>query len=540
MEQEADEAVHVDAVPVDAVHVDEVDGVRTLWSDLPGPFHAHLVFAVGQAHETLPRHGVTHLVEHLVLSGSNEAPHSYNGATGTVLTTFVAAGEPERVARHLETVATNLTELPTARLEHERQVLRAEAAQRSGSPADPLTLWRWGPVGFGLPAYEEMALRWVEPWHVTDWSTRFARDNAVLWLSKPPPAGLRLPLRPAAAPVSPPVLASPWSPVPGSFPLEQRGVSFSLVAPRDPAAPTALFVLQQRLEQRLRHELGIVYGVTVGSDVLTLDHRHWMFRVDCLPEHSEAVQQEVCRILQDVGTCAAATEWERVRHQREMSRQAPAEARLAALLDATAERLVLGGEPLDWAEWEERTHGTTPEEAAAFLTEALPTLLLGVADPAQVPEDLASPLPVFSATRVDGDVLQPTPQQRDARVRCGIVGREGASLVLDGGQSITVRTEAVAGVLCYDDGARHLLGTDGFHVWLAPEEWQAPGAALIALDRALHPEVRIPAGAREGVPSVPEPTRQTSRGRELSWWQWAFLVWAGLMVVRLVAMLAGH
>lgn len=521
------------------VHVDEVDGVPTIWGDLPGPFHAHLVFGVGQAHETLPLHGVTHLVEHLVLSGSSEAPHSYNGATGTILTSFIAAGDLDRVSDHLRAVAANLADLPTERLEHERQVLRAEAAQRSGSPADALSLWRWGPVGFGLTAYEEMALRWAQPWQVREWSSRFARDNAVLWLSKAPPAGLRLPLRPAAAPVTPPPLLSASAPVPGVFPLEQRGVSFSVVAPRTPAAPTALFLLQHRLEQRLRHELGLVYGVTVGSDVLSGEVRHWMFRVDCLPESNEAVQREVCALLRGAAELPTAAEWERVNGQRELSRQVPVEARLPALLEAAAERAVLGMSPLDWDEWEEQTQSCPPEQAAEFLQEALGTLLLGVPDPTQVPAELGAPVPVFSTGRVDGEVLQPTAQQRDSRVRCGIVGREGATLVLDGGKSITVRSEAVAGVLCYDDGARHLLGTDGFHVWLAPEEWQAPGAAMIALDRSLHPEVRIPAGPREGAPTAA--AAEHDRGRkELSWWQWALVVWGVLMVIRLIAMLAGQ
>lgn len=517
------------------VHRDEVDGVPLFWSDLPGPFHAHLVFGVGQAHETLPLHGVTHLVEHLVLSGSSEAPHAYNGMTGGVMTSFVAAGEAEHVVSHLETVARGLADLPTERLEHERQVLRAEAAQRSASPAEPLAIWRWGPAGFGLFAYDEMALRWAGAAELRDWTSRFGRDRAALWLSKPPPRRMSLPLRDVAAPLVPPSLTASWCPLPGAFPLEQRGVSFSLLTPRTPPAASALFLLQDRLEQRLRHELGLVYSVTGGTEVLDGETRHAMFRLDCLPESSEAVQREVSEVLLRAAQPPTGSEWDRLVHQRALGREVPADVRRGQQLEAMAEAHVLGREPVDWQDWEERSFNATPDEVSAWLHEVLPTLVLGVADPGAVPAELATPLPVFSSTRVDGTVLRPTGQQRDERVRSGVVGRQGATLVLDGGNSITVRTDALAGVLCYDDGARHLLGTDGFNLWLAPEEWQRPGEAFAALDDALRPEVRIPAGART---DAAQPQPETGWNR-LTWWQKLGMAWAILLVLRLVAHLLG-
>src|SRR5690242_15281034 len=101
---------------VPGLHLDEVDGVRVLWRDVPGPFHAHLVLRGGQADETLPTHGMSHLVEHLVLSDSNLAPHAYNGFTGSLFTSYVMVGEQQQAVDHMARVARNLVDLPTGRL----------------------------------------------------------------------------------------------------------------------------------------------------------------------------------------------------------------------------------------------------------------------------------------------------------------------------------------------------------------------------------------------------------------------------------------
>ena len=45
-----------------------IGGLRTFFAPVDGPVHAALSFRVGTADETLATHGVTHLVEHLVLA----------------------------------------------------------------------------------------------------------------------------------------------------------------------------------------------------------------------------------------------------------------------------------------------------------------------------------------------------------------------------------------------------------------------------------------------------------------------------------------
>ena len=52
-----------------ALHLTEVDGVRTIWAEVPGPLRAGLVLRMGAADETLARRGAGHLLEHLALFG---------------------------------------------------------------------------------------------------------------------------------------------------------------------------------------------------------------------------------------------------------------------------------------------------------------------------------------------------------------------------------------------------------------------------------------------------------------------------------------
>jgi hypothetical protein len=156
-------------------------------------------------------------------------------------------------------------------------------------------------------------------------------------------------------------------------------------------------------------------------------------------------------------------------------------------------------------------------------------LVIGVAEPESLPRELAAPLPLYSSDRVDGTVLKPSAKHPDKRVRSAIVGRQGASLVFDGGDAVSVRTDQVAGVLCFDDGTRHLLGSDGFHVRIAPEEWEAARPALAALDEALSPMACIPATA-------PSPAGGTqwvapTRARGVTSREAVFLVWGLLLLL---------
>jgi hypothetical protein len=113
----------------------EIDGVPALWANGPEPLQAALMFGCGTRDEAFRSIGVTHLIEHLVMSTLPRLHHEHNASVDLEVTAFYAAGEPKHVVAFLEQVCRALADLPLQRLEREAGVLTAEG----GSPAHPTT-----------------------------------------------------------------------------------------------------------------------------------------------------------------------------------------------------------------------------------------------------------------------------------------------------------------------------------------------------------------------------------------------------------------
>jgi len=59
----------------------EIDGLVVHTGEVRGPLRAALMFRAGHADETFVTHGLTHLVEHLALSGMTPADGSTVGSS---------------------------------------------------------------------------------------------------------------------------------------------------------------------------------------------------------------------------------------------------------------------------------------------------------------------------------------------------------------------------------------------------------------------------------------------------------------------------
>src|SRR3954451_114555 len=131
------------------------------------------MFRVGRADETLSRSGVTHLVEHLALFGHSLADYHHNGATGAVVTHFHMSGSESDVVAFLTGVcAALMTDLPIARLETEKEILRTEEHNRRPGANHAMPLWRSGAVGYGLVSYPEWGLHELGADDVQEWTRR--------------------------------------------------------------------------------------------------------------------------------------------------------------------------------------------------------------------------------------------------------------------------------------------------------------------------------------------------------------------------------
>lgn len=91
------------------------------------------MFRVGQADETLPSRGITHLIEHLALVPTGRAPHDFNGQTGSSITSFGVVGQPGELVGFFDVLASSLRALPVDRLASERTVLQTEEQSRAHS-----------------------------------------------------------------------------------------------------------------------------------------------------------------------------------------------------------------------------------------------------------------------------------------------------------------------------------------------------------------------------------------------------------------------
>lgn len=154
-------------------------------AEAPGPCTAALVFRVGTADERLPLHGISHLVEHLVLFGVGSRPYEVNGLVDALRTTFHASGTQQEAMDFLTRVARAIADPPLTRLESERQVLRTELQGREPGFAERLLALRYGPAGHGLDAYEQHALTWAGAAEISAWMARdLTSGNAALWISR--------------------------------------------------------------------------------------------------------------------------------------------------------------------------------------------------------------------------------------------------------------------------------------------------------------------------------------------------------------------
>src|SRR4051794_7110628 len=107
-----------------------------------GPMRAGLTFRVGTADETLARSGITHLLEHLALAPLGLTDYHFNGATAPTFPSFYMQGSESDIAGFLPSVCRTIHDLPMARLEVEKEILRTEWSSRGNTAVDALPLWR--------------------------------------------------------------------------------------------------------------------------------------------------------------------------------------------------------------------------------------------------------------------------------------------------------------------------------------------------------------------------------------------------------------
>jgi zinc protease len=330
----------------------------------------------------MPRLGSSHLVEHLALWPSRRLEHPFNGWVEDAVTGFHCSGTPEEVVAFLAATTAALRALPLDRLDVERRVLVAEASARRPSVFAHHRSARFGPQGYGLCDQYEFAIDWLPASDIEAWSaSHFTRENAVLWLSGPPPADLRLDL-PSGSASAPPAPGDgiPQLVLPAHQDLDQGGVSLSLVGDRTAAMHLALGVLVDRAVDELRQTTGASYAPDGAYDVLDGRHVQLLVQADCRRPDAPEVLDALLRSLDGLAE-HGPTDDEMARDRRRLTEWLTEPEATMTRLDWHARNELLGLPAETAGALLSEREALTPDAVATEVRASLPSLLTVAAVP---------------------------------------------------------------------------------------------------------------------------------------------------------------
>ena len=465
----------------------EVSGIRTLHLPAPGCTRLTLHVGVGWADESFVTRGMTHAIEHLVMGAAEPGRLESNACVTPFQTAFWANGPAASVGRFLTQVTGALRDLPLDRLARERRVLEAETHGHTYGAHEVLLKSRFGNAGPGLGMFPGLGAQGLEPEVVArHHATWFVSGNAVLTVVGPMPEDLDVHLLPGEAPAR--AFAS-WHGGPAWDRADVSDPCASIEGHDAPAASLAIRATAGALERRLRHELGIVYGVVpdlirlpgTGRVVLQLTTR-------ATPGAEATVAEALIAELEhraDVGVTA-----EELAEDLAWSDAVADDLDTAAShLQLQAERLLAGQPALQLSDARARVAAVTPEEVTSALRDSLPSAMLLVPRDCPAPQGLplvltCAAVPAFTTPRLRRRLRSGLP----AGVELGFAD-DVVQYRDEDGDVHEVRFDECVGVGVARQG-RLLFGRRGCFVWVDPREFRGAEQVVRAIDD------RVPAGLR--------------------------------------------
>jgi predicted Zn-dependent peptidase len=467
----------------------DVDGVPVFWTPVDGPRMASLMFRVGRADEPAHQCGITHLVEHLALAPLTQQPYTHNGFVSAIRTAFHASGSDDQLVEFMHAVVTSLRALPAERTLMERRILLQEAAGRAPGASGLLRWFRHGFQGQGLIGAEEVGLYWLGPETIQSWAAEWmTAENAAVWWSGPPPAGLRLDLpRGERKPVAEtPVI--PGLAMPTRTDLGGTGTSIGFVGSRTAATRLLLDILTVRLRQELRFERGLIYDVGADYEPIAANTAIISVGMDCRREDAPEVAGRVLGTLEELRDGGPTVD-EIAREAAQFedgARHAP--GRLG-FLDSTAHDELVGRERDDPQAIIDEYVNTTPDDVRSAAAGALESAIV-FAPPGPYDERIHG-YPTWSSARVSGRTVRPSgwlvgPRARKDRL---VIGNDGVSWIAPDGGANTVRFDECVALRHWDGPIRELWGADGFRVVVNAAYWRGGAGVIEEIDRAVDPAV---------------------------------------------------
>ncbi len=461
-----------------------VDGIPLWCTDVPGPCAGGIAFRSGRVDETLVTTGINHLIEHLALSTFALGASDVNGTSTTLTTRFFASGTQEHVEAFLTEVCKNLSSLPIGRLEAEHRILEAESRRRGGSYAGVASS-RFGTRGIGVVDYPEH-IGGLAPDVVMAWAAeRFTAGQAVVWMTRPPSPGLRLPLPPGDLLPLPVVEPLPGLVTPSHVESDGQFIGCSMVDRRSLPMFVAVQLFLARGFQRLRHELGLAYTVSQDSARVSATHSTYELFCDSPAHEMGAVLPPFCDVLESLASgelgeaevlaaCDRALPWNATdpnRPNREAARKADAH--------------LLGHTPTTWTELAAQRDALTPADVQQAMTSALDTAILAAPAGLPIPE------------RFDATPYVPTYRRRFGRLYVrwdtsanDLVTMNDHGLTREIGPTVmSAEFDEVDALILGADGSTYLIRRDAFGVPFEPNQLMNGRALVAALQERLADKV---------------------------------------------------
>lgn len=366
------------------IHREEHNGIPVMWSDIRSTFSGALTFAIGVQDESARKAGITHLLEHLVMSQVGTVSLNHNATTNDVALSFYAQGPAHLVADYLNRVAASIRaidDITDDAVRAEGSHIAAELGDGNDTTGTGPLLERYGAATLGLldlgfPAHRSLtradAVAWARTW--------LHSGNAVLTFSGPMPQQLDVTLPPAAPLPERPVI----TPLPhrvhgwvggGRVPV---ALSFDLTNPnRDIKFVTGL-AIEKALFEELRTARHLVYSVEGHVGLRSHDTSAVTQVLDPQPENILATAEAALAVLRGLATQGPSQDLlDRVVEEWRNSEE-DSDVLYSALLGSAARWVRDGVEPLGI---DHRPMATvTPEQVRQTVARSLDTLLVSFGD----------------------------------------------------------------------------------------------------------------------------------------------------------------
>jgi len=492
---------------MDNLHWTEVNGITTVWTEAPEPLRAALMFRTGRVDEALTTAGHTHLIEHMALAEIVDFTQNSTGFVSDAFTGFGTVGRPEDVNIFFRKVCEGLASLSADRLEAEKKILLAEAAGRPYNGYGNLLIWRFGAAGYGLAGEPEMGIRGatIEQLQARR-KQRFTSGNAILWLSGPLPADLRLDLPPGEKQEIPQLVPIRWTFPSWHVDDQCGGVAASATVPRLAEGPIFNIIAAKRLREELRNKQAVSYSPTVSYNPLNADTAHLVFFADSEPSRRAELAKSFGEVFEKL------TEIEE--NDVEGACKLYLDHMTGPLAPPHAERLVIEVQraAMDWLfgmphetldQLTEGAYSVNADKVRAFAQVVRKNSMFAVPGKTIIEPWMGKKCPISSEEAVDGRKILPV----DAPIKTEwlMVGPEGVSLKFTIDQHVTIRYANLVAAVHFDDGGLELVNSDSLWLRIEPTIWRNGAKVCEEIRRRIPAHLILEQGPRDQA-AIPKPS----------------------------------